>query len=342
VLGFWAGLVWVVSLTLVGLEVTDDLRGRTFAFIYNLMRLVLLVMVVAAPTAAGLIGRHYVTIDESRIRLDGVTVTLFGAGILAAVLGVVCYRLMDDRPDVPLWADLVSAIRRRVPQLGRGTTAGLFVAFEGGEGAGKSTQVRRLAKALEGLGYEVVVSFEPGGTAMGAQLREILLDRGTGELAPMSEAMLYAADRGQHVAEVIRPALDRGAIVISDRYVDSSIAYQAGGRLLPIGEVRRLSTLATGGLRPDLTVLLDIDPLVGLERLTGEADRLESETIEFHLRVRRTFLVLASQSRERYVTIDATWSPDQIFAVVMARVTALLPPVRVSDLSERTPVPIRL
>ncbi len=337
IMGFWAGLVWVVALTLVGLEVSDELRGRTFAFIYNLMRLVLLVMVVAAPTIAGLIGRHSLTFDESQVRLDGVTVTLFGAGVLAAVLGLVCYRLMDDRRDVPLWVDIGSALRRRRPRLGRGTTAGLFIAFEGGEGAGKSTQVRRLAKALEGLGHEVVVSFEPGATAVGARLREILLDKDTGELAPMSEALLYAADRGQHVLDVVRPALERGAIVISDRYVDSSIAYQAGGRQLPVSDIRRLSTLATGGLRPDLTILLDIAPRVGLSRLTGPADRLESETLEFHQRVRRTFLDLASQSRERYVVLDATLTEDQIFTVVMARTARLLPSTS-GRVAERRPL----
>ncbi len=337
IMGFWAGLVWVVALTLVGLEVSDELRGRTFAFIYNLMRLVLLVMVVAAPTIAGLIGRHSLIFDESQVRLDGVTLTLFGAGLLAVVLGLVCYRLMDDRRDVPLWVDIVSALRRHRPRLGRGTTAGLFIAFEGGEGAGKSTQVRRLAKGLEGLGYEVVVSFEPGATAVGARLREILLDKDTGELAPMSEALLYAADRGQHVTDVVRPALERGAVVISDRYVDSSIAYQAGGRQLPVSDIRRLSTLATGGLRPDLTILLDIPPRVGLSRLTGPADRLESETVEFHQRVRRAFLDLASQSRERYVVLDATLTEDQIFTVVMAR-TARLLPATTARLAERRPL----
>jgi dTMP kinase len=325
-MGFWAGLVWVVALTLVGSEVSDELRGRTFAFIYNLMRLVLLAIVVAAPTIAGLIGQNSVTVAGSQVHLDGVIVTLFGFGLFAVVLGLLCYRMMDDRRDVPLWTDLVAAARRHRPQLGRGTTAGLFVAFEGGEGAGKSTQVRRLAKALESLGHEVVVSFEPGATPVGAQLRQLLLDRETGALAPMSEALLYAADRGQHVIDVIRPALERGAIVITDRYVDSSIAYQSGGRQLPVNDVRRLSTLATGGLRPDLTVLLDLPPEVGLSRLTGPADRLEAESLEFHRRVRRVFLDLASQSRERYVVLDATLTPDQIFAVVMARATRLLPP----------------
>ena len=324
IMGFWAGLVWVVALTLVGSEVSDELRGRTFAFIYNLMRLVLLVMVVAAPAIAGVIGPHYVTIADSRVRADGVTVTLFGAGVLAVGLGLVCYRLMDDRRDVPLWADLAAAARRHRPQVGRGTLRGLFVVFEGGEGAGKSTQVRRLADAVAALGHEVVVTFEPGATPTGARLREILLDRETANLAPMAEAMLYAADRAQHVATVVRPALERGAVVVCDRYVDSSIAYQAGGRQLPESDVRRLSTVATGGLRPDLTVLLDVPPQIGLQRLTGPGDRMEAETVEFHERVRRTFLTLASQSRERYLVVDGSTSVDRIHEVVMARTLQLL------------------
>jgi dTMP kinase len=323
IMGFWAGLVWVVALTLVGAEVSDEIRGRTFAFIYNLMRLVLLVMVVAAPAIAGVIGPHVISVSDANIRADGVTITLFGAGLLAVALGYACYRLMDDRPDVPLWADVIAAVRRNRPELGRGTADGLFVVFEGGEGAGKSTQVRRLSAAIEALGHEVVVTFEPGATVTGERLREVLLDRET-VMAPMAEAMLYAADRAQHVATVVRPALERGAVVISDRYVDSSMAYQVGGRGLPESDVRRMSQVATGGLRPDLTVLLDIPPELGLQRLTGPADRLESEAIAFHHRVRKTFLALASQSRQRYLILDATNSPDKIHEVIMARTLQLL------------------
>jgi dTMP kinase len=338
IMGFWAGLVWVVALTLVGSEVSDEIRGRTFAFIYNLMRVVLLVMVVAAPAIAGRIGLHSVTIQKSQIRLDGVTITMFAAGVIAVALGLVCYRLMDDRPDVPLRADVAAAIRRHRPQVGRGTTAGLFVVFEGGEGAGKSTQVRQLADALRRLGHEVVVSFEPGSTPIGGRLREVLLDRGNTAMAPLAEALLYAADRAQHVSEVVRPAMERGAIVISDRYVDSSIAYQAGGRGLSESDIRRMSTLATGGLRPDLTVLLDVAPEVGLKRLTGPGDRIESETIEFHQRVRRTFRELADQRRTGYLVLDATQDPDHIHEEVVARTLQLLLSTEVPDDPSGRPV----
>ncbi|HTR69215.1 MAG TPA: dTMP kinase [Mycobacteriales bacterium] len=324
VMGFWAGLVWVVALTLVGSEVSDELRGRTFAFIYNLMRIVLLTMVVAAPAVAGAIGPHELTVADSQVRLDGITLTLFGFGVLAMVLGSICYRLMDDRPDVSLWADLTAAARRNRPQLGRGTTAGLFIAFEGGEGAGKSTQVRRLAGVVRALGHEVVVTFEPGATAIGARLRDVLLDRENAQITALAEALLYAADRAQHVATVIRPAIERGAVVITDRYVDSTVAYQSGGRGLPERDIRRISALATGGLRPDLTILLDVPPSLGLQRLTGPGDRIETEEIEFHQRVRRSFRSLANQRRGRYLVIDATASVDHIHEVVVARALQLI------------------
>jgi dTMP kinase len=321
VLGFFAGTVWVVALTLVGSEVADEMRGRTFAFIYNLMRIVLLVAVAAAPFIAGRIGPHTVTIQRARIRVDGVTVVLFVAGLVAAAIGVVCFRMMDDRPDVSLRADLAAAMRRRDPELGRGTSAGLLIAFEGGEGAGKSTQASLLAAELRTRGHEVVLTFEPGGTSVGERLRAVLLDRASTGISPRTEAMLYAADRAQHVAAVIRPALERNAVVITDRYVDSSLAYQGAGRHLDEREVRRLSRWATGGLDPDLTILLDLDPTVGLSRVSGPRDRLESEEIAFHQRVRHEFQQLARRGRHRYLVVDVTaLDPEAVHNRVLARV----------------------
>jgi dTMP kinase len=323
VMGLFAGVVWVVGITLVGLEVSDDKRGRTFAFIYNLMRLMLLAVVVAAPFVAGLIGQHSARVGGATLRLDGVTVTLFVAGLLAVVIGIVCLRMMDDRPDVPVRSDLAAVLRRRTPSLGRGV-GGMFIAFEGGEGAGKSTQARRLAEALSATGHEVVLTFEPGATAVGRRLREIVLDRAHTGMSPRTEAMLYAADRAQHVAEVIRPALERGCVVITDRYVDSSLAYQGGGRDLDAAEVRRLSRWATDGLKPDLTVLLDVDPEVGLHRATGPGDRLEAEALEFHRKVRESFLRLAGH-RDSYLVVDVTHvDPDEVHAQVLQRVTSHL------------------
>jgi len=323
-MGAFAGVVWVVSITLVGLEVSDDRRARTFAYIYNMMRLMLLLVVVSAPLIAGVIGQHSTMVGDTRIRLDGITITMFAAGLVALVVGRICFRLMDDRPDVPLRRDLLAALRRRDPEPGRGA-GGLFVVFEGGEGTGKSTQAALLAEALRAEGFEVVVTFEPGATAVGRRLREVLLDKSSTGMAPLAEALLYAADRAQHVSEVIRPALARGAIVVSDRYVDSSLAYQGAGRELDEHEVRRLSRWATGGLTADLTVVLDVEPSVGLTRATGPGDRIESEVLEFHERVRSRFLELARQGRGRYLVIDVAVSDAaSVHAVVLNRVEAEL------------------
>lgn len=320
-LGFFAGIVWVIALTLVGSEVADELRGRTFAFIYNLMRVVLLVAVAAAPFLAGIIGPHTITVQNAHVRVDGVTITLFVSGVLAVVAGAVCLRLMDDRGDVPLRTDLLAALLRRDPEQGRGTRAGYFLALEGGEGAGKSTLARRLATELRGRGYDVLLTFEPGDTAVGGRIREVLLDPSSEGITPRTEAMLYAADRAQHVTEVIRPALERNAIVVCDRYVDSSRAYQGGGRALDDREIAHLSRWATGGLHPDLTVLLDIDPEEGLRRASrvGDGDRLEAEALEFHRRVRVEFLTLARRGRHRYLVVDAQEEPDAILERVLGR-----------------------
>ncbi|HEY0358701.1 MAG TPA: dTMP kinase, partial [Mycobacteriales bacterium] len=204
---------------------------------------------------------------------------------------------------------------------------GLFVVFEGGEGAGKSTQAVKLAAWLrvEG-GRECVLTREPGATPVGARIRGILLDKSSEGLAPRAEALLYAADRAHHVASVIRPALARGEVVISDRYVDSSLAYQGAGRALRADEVAWLSSWATGGLVPDLVVLLDVDPAVGLGRVSerGEADRLEAEAVTFHRRVRASFLDLAARDPQRYLVLDAAGDPDAIAGEVRRRVTGLL------------------
>ena len=324
-MGAFAGVVWVVGITLVGLEVSDDKRARTFAFIYNLMRLVLLAVVVAAPFVAGLIGQHGVHVGETKLRLDGVTVIMFAGGVVAVVVGRICLRMMDDRPDVPLRQDLLAVLRRRQPEPSRGAGA-YFIAFEGGEGTGKSTQAAMLAEALRSRGHEVVVTFEPGATSVGRRLREVLLDKRSAGMSPRTEALLYAADRAQHVNEVIRPALSRGAVVITDRYVDSSLAYQAAGRDLDEHEVRRLSRWATRGLTPDLTLLLDVDPAVGLGRATGPGDRLEAEALEFHERVRAQFLDLARRGRHRYVVIDVTAADvGAVHALVLQRALDEIP-----------------
>ena len=207
------------------------------------------------------------------------------------------------------------------------TPRGLFFAFEGGEGVGKTTQLRVLSDELTDRGYEVVLTHEPGDTPVGLRLRELLLDPATAVTA-QTEALLYAADRAEHVANVIAPSLARGAIVISDRYLDSSIAYQGYARGLDIDVITQTSLWATGGLLPHLTLLLDLDPEMGLRRARGRSgrlDRLEAEALDFHTRVREGFLTLAAAAPERYAIVDANGAPDQVADGVLAAVNRLLP-----------------
>lgn len=205
------------------------------------------------------------------------------------------------------------------------SSPGFFIAFEGGEGAGKSTQVGLLAKALTERGREVVTTFEPGDTAVGRELRQILLGHQTGAIDARTEALLYAADRAEHVASVVAPALGRGAVCITDRYIDSSIAYQGAGRTLEPGDIERISTWATGELWPHLTIVLDIDPAIGLTRFDTPADRLEAEPLAFHQRVREHFLALSARSPERYLVVDASESADDVATAIHEAVQRRLP-----------------
>ena len=199
---------------------------------------------------------------------------------------------------------------------------GLFITLEGGDGSGKSTQSRLLLEWLTGAGHTVVVSREPGGTDLGAELREIILHR-RGYIAPRAEAMLYAADRAHNIATKVRPALERGEIVVQDRYIDSSVAYQGAGRVLDGAEVRNLSLWATEGLIPDLTILLDIDVEAGRARLDesrSQYDRLEAEQRDFHSRVRDSYVELAAAEPERFLVVDATLPIEAIATAIRERV----------------------
>src|SRR5690606_17650386 len=202
---------------------------------------------------------------------------------------------------------------------------GLFVAFEGGEGSGKTTQARMLAIWLRDQGHDVVQTREPGATKVGMRLRAILLDAAERGLSGRAEALLYAADRAEHVEKVIRPALQRGAIVVCDRYVDSSLAYQGAGRSLDPEDVSKINAWATGGLVPHLTVLIDTPPQIGLARIGGAADRIESEPLEFHERVRKGFRALAAAAPDRYLVVDGTLPPEQITRAVQDRTREILP-----------------
>jgi dTMP kinase len=342
-LGSCAGVAYVTGYTIVGSEVDDQTRGRTFAFLQSAMRVILFAVIAVAPFIAAAFTTAVRTISgSSAVRIGhlvygglGDNIVLLIAAAVAILLGVVSYRQMDDRKGVPLLADLTSVFRgeefgavpgrRNGSEPEPGPRLGRLIAFEGGEGAGKSTQARLLAIWLREQGYDVVSTHEPGATKVGMRLRALLLDTAHTGLSPRAETLMYAADRAEHVASVIRPALERGAIVVTDRYVDSSLAYQGAGRRLPVKDVADLNQWATGGMQPDLTILLDLSPAAGLGRRERSADRLEAEPAEFHQRVRAGFLSLADAEPQRYLVLDATRSASDLSREIHDRVRDLLP-----------------
>jgi dTMP kinase len=319
--GFFAGTAWITGYTLLGLEVADELRGRTFAFVQTLIRIVLALVLALAPLIAGLIGTNRVRLTQDAVLdYNGAAITMFGSALLMIAVGVFSYHHMNDRPGTTIRSELRQSL---MADGGRYAPRGVFIALEGGEGAGKSTQAQLLQQWLVGEGYEVVLTHEPGDSEVGRKLREILLSPATGDLDHRAEALLYAADKAEHVARLVQPALDRGAVVVTDRYVDSTLAYQGAGRDLQGPDVERIARWATADLRPHLTVLLDVDPAVGLSRFEAP-DRLEAEPLAFHSRVRDTFLRLADADPEHYLVVDGAQPADTIAALVQAQVRPLL------------------
>jgi dTMP kinase len=322
ILGAFSGITWVTGFTMLGMEVHDEVRGRTFAFVQSLIRVTLVAVLAIAPIIAATIGEHRYEFQNVKLDYNGAQITMLIAGIIASLIGVISYRQMKDRPTVSLWSDVVAALQGELGAITGGQTKGVFIAFEGGEGTGKSTQSKLLAKWLEQEGETVVLSREPGGTDLGKDLRKILLGHETGAISPRAEALLYAADRAHHVYSVIRPGLDRGDVVITDRYFDSSAAYQGAGRVLNPSEVARISRWATESLYPTLTILIDVPAEIGLSRLQSR-DRLEAEPTDFHERVRQEFLQIAMMDPERYFVVDGTQSVEEIHTQIIARVAEL-------------------
>ncbi len=323
VLGFFAGTAWITGYTLLGLEVEDSLRGRTFAFVQTLIRLALSVVLAAAPLLAGLIGRHRWRINANAVLdYNGAAITLFVSALAMFAVGVFSYHHMNDRPGTSIRSELRRSL---MPERGVYADRGVFVAFEGGEGAGKSTQARLLETWLTSQSYDVVLTHEPGDSAVGQQLRQILLSPETGLLDHRAETLLYAADKAEHVEKLVKPALARGAVVICDRYVDSTLAYQGVGRDLAPEEVERIARWATSDLRPHLTVLLDVQPDQGLGRFkTQTRDRIEAESLAFHERVRVAFRALADKEPTHYLVVDGHLDRDAIAAIVRERVAGSL------------------
>ena len=321
-LGLFAGISWVTGFTMLGLEVEDEVRGRTFAFVQSLIRVSLVLVLAIAPLVAAAIGEHTYSFRTTTVTYNGAAFTMFFAGLIAVMVGVLSYLQMRDRPNVSLMSDIKSAFRGELGAITGQTTTGVFISFEGGEGSGKSTQTKLLKEWLEKNDETVLLTREPGGTDLGNQLRNILLDNKTGDISPRAEALMYAADRAHHVFSVIRPALERNEIVITDRYFDSSIAYQGAGRVLLPVEVARISRWATESLTPTLTIIMDLPAEIGLGRLHS-TDRLESEPLAFHERVRQEYLNLAHQDPERFLVVDASLTIEQIHQLIVERVGAI-------------------
>ena len=322
ILGIFSGITWVTGFTLIGMEVEDEVRGRTFAFVQSLIRVSLVLVLAVSPLIAAAIGEHTYSFRTTSVTYNGAAFTMFFAGLIATLVGILSYRHMRDRPNVSLFSDLKSALRGELGAMTGMSIEGVFISFEGGEGSGKSTQTKLLKEWLEKNGETVLLTREPGGTPLGNQLREILLDNKTGLISPRAEALMYAADRANHVFAKIRPALDKGEIVITDRYFDSSVAYQGAGRVLLPAEVARISRWATESLIPTLTIIMDLPAEIGLARLDS-TDRLESEPLAFHERVRQEYLNLANTDPERFMIVDASLSIEQIHEIIIERVSSL-------------------
>jgi dTMP kinase len=322
ILGAFSGITWVTGFTMLGMEVADDVRGRTFAFVQSLIRVVLVAVLAAAPLIAAAVGEHTFKFQNTQVSYNGAAVTILIAGLFASLIGFISYKQMKDRPAVSLWSDIVNAFKGELGSITGAPTQGVFIVFEGGEGIGKTTQAKLLKAWLEQEGESVVLSREPGGSDLGIEIRKILLSHSTGEISPRAEALLYAADRAHHVFSVIRPALTAGEVVISDRYFDSSIAYQGAGRVLEPGEVARISRWATESLFPTLTIIIDLPAEIGLGRLKSK-DRLESQPLAFHERVRQEFLQLSLLDPERYVIVDGSKSIEDIHSAIITRVSEI-------------------
>lgn len=339
VMGFGGGVAFLAGYTILQERTSDAVRGRTFAAFNTGVRAALFASLVVVPLLVGVIGPEAQglvadtgpvgegPIEAGRVRgpvpysIGGIRISLILAGLVALAGAVYSGRSIhqvlsaDDTQGLSFGQDGVGVTR---------PTQGLFVSFEGGDGAGKSTQVRLLRAAIERAGYEATVTREPGGTEISERLRRLVLDPALTAMSDRTEALLYAAARAQHVEEVIRPALEKGHVVVCDRFVDSSIVYQGIGRELGEDQIVELNRWATAELLPDLVVVLDIDPAEGLRRVGDDTDRLEDAGIAFHRQVNRAFRSRGILDPDRYLVIDASQPAERIHAQVRDAVLARL------------------
>ncbi|MFD8808889.1 dTMP kinase [Streptomyces sp. NPDC059597] len=323
--GVAAGVSANTGHALLDQETEESRRARITEHLHAVVRVFMALGVLIAPVVAGLIGRHRLESGRFVFAHGGASFTLMLVGALLLPIAVLVLAKVDDRSGIPLRQDLKDALLGGDDPVTAPAANGFFIALEGGDGAGKSTQAEALAEWIRGKGHEVVLTREPGATPVGKRLRSILLDVSSAGLSHRAEALLYAADRAEHVDTVVRPALERGAVVISDRYIDSSVAYQGAGRDLSPTEIARINRWATHGLVPHLTVLLDVPPETARERFTEAPDRLESEPAEFHARVRSGFLTLAAADPGRYLVVDAGQEPEAVTTVIRHRLDVVLP-----------------
>ena len=295
-LGFFGGAAYSTAYSLMQENTTDELRGRTFSAAYTIIRTGTLIGLGLFPLIAGALG-SFDGRDVGGYPIPGARLTLWVAGLFVIGGGVVSMRAIKaGRLVVP-----VAQIR-----------PGFFLAFEGGEGAGKSTQIEAFVEWLKARGDDVVTTREPGGTSLGKQIRKVLLDPEGKTMDPHAEALLYAADRAQHVAEVIKPALDAGKTVVSDRFIDSSLAYQGLARGLGLQDVYEISKWAVDNTLPELVVYLKLDARTGLRRKTSDLDRIELEEDGFHEKVADAYAELARTFPDRFVVVDAARPPAEV------------------------------
>jgi dTMP kinase len=317
-MGMSVGLTWVTGYTMLQENVADEFRGRTFATLTILARMTLFLALVVFPALSAAIGSHHPFSFRGR-PLSGTRISLYVGGlVVVAAAGLSRGGLRRSR---------IAKLRplALIPRIRKTERRGEFITFEGVEGAGKGTQIELAKRYLVSKGHEVVITREPGGTGFGDRLRDAVLDPTTGKVDPRAEALVFAAARAQLVSTVIRPALEEGKIVLCDRFVDSSLAYQGTGRGLGEPDVLTLNAWATQGLFPDLVILLNLDPEEGLSRSRGN-DRFEVEDLAFHARVADAYLRIADEHPDRFRIIDGSGSPQEVHLRVKGALDRFLQP----------------